>query len=46
MCVTNWCFTNDPQCVYGWAPEVMLGAAEFLRGLDLLLEREDFRALL
>ena len=45
MVVANGSFAYNAECADGGAPEVVFGAAEFLRGFDFVLQRSDFRAL-
>ncbi len=44
--VPNGNFADNAEGADGGALQIVLGAAEFLRGLDLVLERENFRVLL
>lgn len=44
--VANGSYADDAEGVDGGTPKVMLGAAELLRGLDFVLKRENFGALL
>ena len=46
MIVANGSFADNAKRAYRWAPEVVFGAAEFLRGFNFVLESSDFRALL
>jgi hypothetical protein len=43
--VADWSLADDAEGFDSRAPEIVLGAAEFLRGLDLELERLDFGTL-